>query len=88
MRSILLIFGIAAGLINTLMVGRYGFVTSDTAIDGAIAAFYFGIISLGAIGGPASSTASGRWPVAATKRRLRGLKRVMAQEMIGRSWPG
>jgi MFS family permease len=51
--SILLIFGVLAGLINTLMVGRYGFVASDTAIDGAIAAFYFGIISLGAIGGPA-----------------------------------
>jgi hypothetical protein len=27
------------------MVGRYGFVTSDTAIDGAIAAFCFGIIA-------------------------------------------
>jgi Poxvirus D5 protein-like len=53
MRSILLLFGVLAGVINTLMVGRYGFVTSDTAIDGAIAAFYFGIISLGAIGGPA-----------------------------------
>src|SRR5437899_12421687 len=53
MRSVLLVFGVLAGLINTLMVGRYGFVTSDTAVDGAIAAFYFGIIALGAIGGPA-----------------------------------
>jgi hypothetical protein len=53
MRSVLLVFGVLAGAINTLMVGRYGFVTSDTAIDGAIAAFYFGIIALGAIGGPA-----------------------------------
>ena len=46
------------------MVGRYGFVTSDTAIDGAIAGFYFSIIALGAIGGPAVAVhfaAKRRW---------------------------
>jgi hypothetical protein len=59
-----LAFGLLAGAINTVMVGRYGFVTSDTAIDGAIAAFYFGIIALGAIGGPAVAVhfvAKQRW---------------------------
>jgi Poxvirus D5 protein-like len=53
MRSILGIFGMVAGLIVVALVARYGFVTSDTPVDGAIVAFFFAVIALGGIGGPA-----------------------------------
>lgn len=47
------IFGGLAGVIVVALVARYGFVTSDTAIDGAIVAFFFGVIAIGGIAGPA-----------------------------------
>jgi hypothetical protein len=53
MRSAVGIFGAVSGVIVVALVGRYGFVTSDTALDGAIAAFFFGVIAVGGIGGPA-----------------------------------
>jgi hypothetical protein len=53
MRRILGNFGMLAGAIVVALVARYGFVTSDTTVDGAIVAFFFGVIALGGIGGPA-----------------------------------
>lgn len=55
MRSALGIFGLAAGAIVIALVGRYGYVTSDTMLDGAITAFFFGVIAVGGIGGPAAA---------------------------------
>ncbi|MBX9588837.1 MAG: hypothetical protein K2X43_06005 [Hyphomonadaceae bacterium] len=37
----------------TMMVGRYAYVSLDTPIDGAMAAFFFAAIAIGGIGGPA-----------------------------------
>ena len=53
MRNSLGIFGAVAGVIVVALVGRYGFVTSDTSLDGAIAAFFFAAIAIGGIAGPA-----------------------------------
>lgn len=53
MRNAVGIFGGLAGAIVVALVGRYGFVTSDTRLDGAIAAFFFAVIAIGGIGGPA-----------------------------------
>jgi hypothetical protein len=47
------IFGSLAGAIVVALVARYGFATSDTRLDGAIAAFFFAVIAIGGIGGPA-----------------------------------
>lgn len=55
MRNALGIFGTVAGAIVVALVGRYGFVTSDTAIDGAIAAFFLAVIAIGGIAGPAAA---------------------------------
>ena len=53
MRNSVGIFGVTAGVIVVALVARYGFATSDTRLDGAIAAFFFGVIAVGGIGGPA-----------------------------------
>jgi len=53
MREAIGIFGGIAGAIVIALVGRYGFVTSDTPIDGAIVAFMFSTIAVGGIAGPA-----------------------------------
>ena len=53
MRSALGIFGGMAGAIVVVLVGRYGYITSDTVLDGVIAGFFFAVIALGGIGGPA-----------------------------------
>jgi hypothetical protein len=55
MRAALGIFGVVAGIIVVALVGRYAFITSDTATDGAIAAFFFGAIAIGGIAGPAAA---------------------------------
>jgi hypothetical protein len=67
------IFGLVAGAIILALVGRYGIAVSDDPIDGAITAFLFVVIAIGAIGGPAvalhlfrtSSGWSRLWGVAA-----------------------
>lgn len=56
MRSAIGAFGVVAGIIVIALVGRYGFATSDTRLDGAIAAFFFGVIAVGGIAGPAVAT--------------------------------
>lgn len=53
MREALGIFGAIAGVIVVALVGRYGVASSDTPLDGVIAAFFFGVIAIGGIGGPA-----------------------------------
>lgn len=53
MRKAIGIFGALAGATVVGLVARYGFVTSDTAIDGAIVAFFFAVIAIGGIAGPA-----------------------------------
>lgn len=53
MRNAVGIFGGLAGAIVVALVARYGFATSDTRLDGAIAAFFFAVIAIGGIGGPA-----------------------------------
>jgi hypothetical protein len=53
MRGAIGIFGMAAGAIVVALVARYGLATSDTILDGAIAAFFFAVIAIGGIGGPA-----------------------------------
>lgn len=53
MRNAVGIFGATAGVIVVALVARYGFVTSDTRLDGAITAFFFAVIAVGGIGGPA-----------------------------------
>jgi hypothetical protein len=53
MREAVGIFGLVAGVIVVTLVARYGFVTSDTALDGAIVAFFFAVIAIGGLGGPA-----------------------------------
>lgn len=46
-------FGLIAGAIVVALVARYGYVTSDNEIDGAIVAFFFAVIAIGGIAGPA-----------------------------------
>lgn len=53
MRNALGVFGLGAGAIVVALVSRYGYATSDTPLDGAIAAFFFAVIAIGGIGGPA-----------------------------------
>lgn len=53
MRNAIGIFGCFSGAVVVALVARYGFATSDTTLDGAIAAFFFGVIAVGGIGGPA-----------------------------------
>ena len=53
MRNALGIFGLVAGAIVVALVARYGYMGSDTAADGLIAAFFFATIAIGGIAGPA-----------------------------------
>lgn len=53
MGSILGAFAFLAGAISVALVARYGYVSSDTPIDGAIAAFFFSIAAIGGLGGHA-----------------------------------
>lgn len=53
MRAAIGIFGMAAGAIVVALVSRYGYAGSDTPLDGAITAFFFAVIAIGGIGGPA-----------------------------------
>jgi hypothetical protein len=52
-RNALGIFGLVAGAVVVAMTARYGYVGSDTPADGAIAAFFFAVIAVGGIAGPA-----------------------------------
>ena len=54
------VVGILAAVAITAGVARYGFLTSDTAIDGVIWATAFGIVALVALGGPALAILLGR----------------------------
>ena len=53
MRNALGAFGLVAGAVVVTMTARYGYVGSDTPADGAIAAFFFAVIAVGGIAGPA-----------------------------------
>jgi hypothetical protein len=53
MRNALGIFGLVAGAVVVTMTARYGYIGSDTPADGAIAAFFFAVIAVGGIAGPA-----------------------------------
>jgi len=53
MRAAIGIFGMVAGAIVVALVARYGYVGSDTPLDGAITAFFFAVIAIGGIAGPA-----------------------------------
>ncbi len=53
MRSIVGIFGAVCGMIAVAIVGRYGYMSADTEIDGFITAFLFGAIAAGGLGGHA-----------------------------------
>ncbi len=55
MRAAIGAFGLVAGIIVVALVGRYGWATSDTHLDGAIAAFFFATIAIGGIAGPAAA---------------------------------
>jgi hypothetical protein len=52
-RNTLGIFGMVAGAVVVTMTARYGYLGSDTLADGAIAAFFFAVIAVGGIAGPA-----------------------------------
>ena len=51
MRYLVLTFAVIAGAINVALVARYGFVSSDTELDGAIVAFLFGVVAVGGLTG-------------------------------------
>lgn len=55
MRSIVGLFGVLCGGIVVALVSRYGFKTADNEVDGYIAAFLFGTIAIGGLGGHAVS---------------------------------
>lgn len=52
-RNAIAAFGLAAGAIVVALVAYYGYVTSDTPTDGTIIAFFFAVIAIGGIAGPA-----------------------------------
>src|SRR5262245_44012658 len=53
MRNALGIFGMLAGIIVVAMVSRYAYAGSDSAVDGAMAGFFFAAIAIGGFAGPA-----------------------------------
>ena len=53
MRSLIGLFGAFTALIIVAMVARYGYATADSQVDGLIAAFLFGTIAAGGLGGHA-----------------------------------
>lgn len=53
MRSLIGLFGAFTALIIVAMVARYGYATADSQVDGFIAAFLFGTIAAGGLGGHA-----------------------------------
>src|SRR5262245_46024976 len=52
-RNALGIFGLVAGAVVVTMTARYGYIGSDTPTDSAIAAFFFAVIYVGGVAGPA-----------------------------------
>ena len=54
MRNALGIFGAIGGAVVVAMAALYGCTTSDTAINGVVVGFFFAIIALGGVAGPAA----------------------------------
>lgn len=54
MRNALGSFGAIGGAVVVTMAALYGFTTSDTAINGVVVGFFFAIIALGGVAGPAA----------------------------------
>jgi hypothetical protein len=53
MRSAIGAFGLLAGAVVVALAARYGYATSDNPVDGGIVAFFFAVIAIGGIAGPA-----------------------------------
>ena len=60
MRSALGIVGFTASAVIVAIAGRFGFATSGEPLDGIMWAFFYGLLALGAIGGPAVAVRVGR----------------------------
>jgi hypothetical protein len=60
MRSTLGLVGLTASLVVVAIAGRQGFAASDTLLDGIMWAFFYGLLALGAIGGPAAAVHLGK----------------------------
>jgi hypothetical protein len=53
MRTLARIFGYAGGTVVVALAAQFGYVSSDNPVNGAIAAFVYGLVSAGALFGPA-----------------------------------
>ena len=53
MRNAIGAFGLIAGAVVATLAARYGYATSDNPVDGGIVAFFFAVIAIGGIAGPA-----------------------------------